>query len=197
MVDSSIVTAPGVPPAGIETLVSIGSAAVAPSPSVSVVVVEPAAPLPDAPSGAGTAFVRQAENSEFSGLAPVVVAVAVTTRPIASGDASSTLKLALPEPFVVTVVAVRNAWPSPLPDGSQDALSKSSMRNAVLDEDASVPATVVVPLKVVTAVSVGNVNPAEPGVTPSGARSIPRPPLSWMLLPRTAAVPFRGHPSRR
>ena len=65
----------------------------------------------------------------------------------------------MPEPFVVTVVAVANAWPSPLPDGSQDALSKSSMRNAVLGEDASVAGDVVVPLKVVTAVSVGNVEP--------------------------------------
>ena len=60
------------------------------------------------------------ENSEV--LLAAFVAVAVTTWPGVTAVARFTLKLALPEPFVFTVVVPRNVCPSPNPDGSPTAL---------------------------------------------------------------------------
>ena len=59
-------------------------------------------------------------------MSPVAsVAVAVTKLPLGAAAGRITLKLALPEALVVTVVEPRKLCPSPLPVGSQIAFVKN------------------------------------------------------------------------
>src|SRR5207245_3461120 len=72
------------------------------------------------------------------------VAVAVRMAPTGSAWAKVTVKLASPLASVVTMsFAPTKRRPSPKPDGSQESLAKTSMRNVVLGVELSVPSMLV------------------------------------------------------
>src|SRR6266542_1019018 len=77
-----------------------------------------------------------AENSDV--LPAGSVAVAVMTWP-AVFTGNVTLKAALQEPSVVTVVEPRNLCPSPYPEGSQEGLEKNSIEKVVVGRLSSPP----------------------------------------------------------
>ncbi len=83
----------------------------------------------------------------------------------------------LPEPSAV--VDPRSTAPSPEPDGSQAGLAKTSIESS----GSAVPSMLV---ELATAMVGGVTNPPP---TPSASTSMPRPPLSWMLFPRTDTEP--------
>jgi hypothetical protein len=85
----------------------------------------------------GTAPV-QAENSEVSPSG--AVAVAVITWP-AAACGSGNVRLASPDPLVMTWMAPRNVAPSPLPLSSHEGLAKNSTVNEVSARLLSVPVT--------------------------------------------------------
>lgn len=135
-----------------------------------------------------------AENSEvlFEGS----VAVDVIIVPTATGGRVA-LKLPMQDPeLVIRTVDPIKVRPSPLPDGSQAALEKSSIRKLRPGLLSSVPFTTVFAPLVVAEVNTGKVAPLlEPmpapqgrlGVTPSAFRSIPRPTFEKMELESTAS----------
>src|SRR4051794_30299209 len=96
------------------------------------------------PGPAAVATLVTAENSDV--LPAASVAVAVTTRPVATPTGKLTENAALPLPSVLTAVKPRKVWPSPKPDGSAASLAKNSSRKpVVLGVLLNVPATVVLP----------------------------------------------------
>jgi hypothetical protein len=156
--------------------------AVAEAVAVAVGVGESAGPL------------THCENSEdLIGLPPPsnLVAVAATALwPVGSGNIMGP-KLALQLPFVITFVEPRKACPSPKPDGSQTTLEKNSSRKFVLATLSKVPERVTMPppkeADVITGKFCGSLaSQASLGVAPVNKRSIPKPPLEWIELPRIA-----------
>ena len=138
------------------------------------------------PSVTGT----QAENSDV--LLFESVAVAVMKPAVAP---PSTVNVAAPEAFVVTLVDPIGVCPSPFPEASHAAFEKSSIRNVALGVLLSVPTTLVVVALAVADASTGkfwrlfapvSTSPASFGVTPLLSRSMPSEPLAVMLLPRIA-----------
>jgi hypothetical protein len=132
-------------------------------------------------AGMGTA--TQAENSEV--LLAGSVAVAVIACPPATATGSVALKGALPVPSVATVMAPRNACPSPWPDASHAALEKNSMlKPGVLGVLSRDPSIVVLLAPAVTDERTGKFcrlfapvsrSWGSLSVTPLGPRSIPSP----------------------
>ena len=127
------------------------------------------------------------ENSEVSRFGPI--AVAVMNWPCGTAVEKVTAKLAPPLSSVVTVVEPSGVWPSPKPEGSQAVLEKNSSSNCVLGVLSSVPWMVVPLSELVAELGTGkfcksfgpeSASPGSFGVTPSGPRSIPRPPLEKM-----------------
>src|SRR3954453_2260949 len=113
--------------AGTVTLASTGSVGVAPSPSESVLVVVPVAPLPNVVPGGGS-LVRHTENSEDWPPTAVDVDVAVITVPPGTAEGRSTEKLAAPLPLVVTLTLARQPGPSPFPLAAHEPFPNSSIR---------------------------------------------------------------------
>ena len=73
------------------------------------------------------------------------VAVAESTQPAKSDVVKVVVKLALPEPSVVTLNVPRSTSPWPYPEGSAAGLVKSWTRYVLLAPAFNVPLTVVVP----------------------------------------------------
>ncbi len=76
--------------------------------------------------------VTQLENSDVPPAGLVAVAVAVTTVPAGRAGDTPPVNASSPSAFVDTAeIDANHVCPSPLPDGSQDALVKNSSRNSV------------------------------------------------------------------
>ena len=99
---------------------------------------------------------RSRENSDVLPFGSV--AVAVMDRLAARARAATTaVKLALPEPSVVTIVTGRGrSGPAPKPEGSAAALAKNWMVKAVFGVLLSVPVMVVLPVPGVAEVRTGS-----------------------------------------
>ena len=85
--------------------------------------------------------VRQPENSEV--LLAGSVAVAVITCPAAVTPGRIARKRTFPPRFVVTAVEPRRVFPSPCPDGSQEAFEKNCNVKVVLGVLFRLPVTTV------------------------------------------------------
>ena len=70
------------------------------------------------------------------------MAVAVAVVPAATEAGNVTVKVACPEPSVVTGVEPRKVAPSPNPDGSHDGFEKNSMVNWEEGTESRVPCAV-------------------------------------------------------
>src|SRR5439155_25294337 len=110
-----------------------------------------------------------------------------------------TVKPALQLLSVVTVIEPMNFSPSPKPEASHKELEKSWSVKVVLGVLSKVPWTLVPALEIETEVSRGKfckpLGPASPsqvsfGVTPSLARSMPKPPLEKIELERIRPEPI-------
>src|SRR5262245_39618329 len=131
----------------------------------------------------------QGPNSDV--LLSGAVAVAVRIVPAGSDWANVTVKSACPLPSVVTAsLAPTKDCPSPLPDGSQASLAKTSMRNVVFRVELRVPPTLVPPGKMPARtgkfwrpLAPVSGSPSSFGVRPSGSRSMPRPTFAKIALP--------------
>src|SRR5262249_43694771 len=156
--------------------------------------------------GPGAPATKEAENSDVSAgrSEPTVssVAVAVTTvcPPGIANETGPKLPFGVPVPAQVPVVRVvkpRKVCPSPFPEGSQEALEKNSIWKVLFEMLFRVPEIVTLPTAIEAEVmtgkfcrSLGPVSASQSsfGVTPSPARSMPRPPFEKIEFPRIGLV---------